>query len=208
MTSPSTKVYVVDDDPAMRDSLELLLRSEGYEVEAHASGASFLCQVGPAMSGCLVTDLRIPGLSGLALQKEMQQRGIRLPVIFITGHGDVSSAVQAMKHGAIDFIEKPFSNETLLRRVADCIRRAHHQRQRDKHRDRLQQGLARLTPREREVMDYVTQGHSSKAIARQLGISPKTVDIHRARVLDKLGATSVANLIHLTAHLSRSSRGS
>lgn len=205
MSTDSAKVYVVDDDPGMQDALKLLLCSEGYAVETHASGEAFLRQAEPAMPGCLVTDLRMPGLSGLTLQKELRRRGIHLPVIFITGHGDVSSAVQAMKHGAIDFIEKPFSNEVLLRRVGECIDRAGDMRHEDELRDRLQQRLERLTPREREVMDHVTRGHSSKAIARRLGISPKTVDIHRARILDKLGASSVANLIHLTAHLPRQS---
>lgn len=207
MTSDGTRVYVVDDDPGMRDSLKLLLRSEGYAVATYPSGDDFLRQAVPEAPGCLVTDLRMPGLSGLALQKELQRRGVSLPVIFITGHGDISSAVQAMKHGAIDFIEKPFSNEALLRRVEDCIEQADSLREEDALRDRLRQRLAQLTPREREVMDYVVQGHSSKTIAGQLGISPKTVDIHRARILHKLGASSVANLIHLITQLPRPSTG-
>lgn len=207
MTSDGTRVYVVDDDPGMRDSLKLLLRSEGYAVATFPSGDDFLRQAEPEVPGCLVTDLRMPGLSGLALQKELQRRGVNLPVIFITGHGDISSAVQAMKHGAIDFIEKPFSNATLLRRVEDCVERADSRREEDALRDQLQQRLAQLTPREREVMDYVVQGHSSKAIGRQLGISPKTVDIHRARILHKLGASSVANLIHLITQLPHPSTG-
>ena len=199
--APTPKVYVVDDDPGMRDSLRMLLRAEGYGVELFAAGDAFLQAVDSRVCGCLVTDLRMPGMSGLTLQREMHQRGIGLPVIFITGHGDVGSAVQAMKRGAVDFIEKPFSNEVLLARVQACLERATDLQQEFRHRAVVQSRIAQLTPREREVMELVVQGHSSKEIGRRLEISPKTVDIHRAHVLDKMGAVSVANLIHLTAHL-------
>lgn len=193
------KVYVVDDDAGMRDSLELLLRAEGYDVEVFATADGFLEAVKPYPCTCLITDLRMPGLSGLGLQRELQGRGIHLPVIFITGHGDVSSAVQAMKHGAMDFLEKPFPNEQLLERIHSCLEQAAQTWKTQTREEAILRRLEQLTPREREVMEHVIQGCSSKDIARRLDISPKTVDIHRGRILEKLGASSVAQLIHLAA---------
>lgn len=195
------KVYVVDDDAGMRDSLEMLLRAEGYQVESYPDADAFLEVIGKEACGCLIADLRMPGMSGLTLQREMHSRGIQLPVIFITGHGDVGSAVQAMKRGAIDFIEKPFANEVILDRIQLCMQTVTQLQQERQHKVDILGRLEQLTPREREVMEYVVQGYSSKEIGRRLDISPKTVDIHRGRILDKLGASSVANLIHLTAHL-------
>lgn len=195
------RVYVVDDDAGMRDSLEMLLQSEGYAVESFASADVFLESVKPRPCTCLVTDLRMPGLSGLGLQRELENRGVSLPVIFITGHGDVSSAVQAMKQGAMDFLEKPFSNDQLLERIQSCLEQAQQNWKTQAQEKAILRQLDQLTPREREVVEHVVQGRSSKEIARRFDISPKTVDIHRSRILEKLGATSVAHLIHLTAPL-------
>lgn len=193
------RVYIVDDDVGMRDSLGMLLRAEGYDVDIFPSADAFLDAVKQQSCTCLVTDLRMPGLSGLGLQRELQNRGIGLPVIFITGHGDVSSAVQAMKHGALDFLEKPFSNDQLLERIQSCLKQAERNWKSQTQEAAILRRMEQLTPREREVMEHVVQGRSSKDIARRLDISPKTVDIHRGRILEKLGASSVAHLIHLTA---------
>jgi len=190
-------VCVVDDDQAMRNSLKWLIESVGMQVESFSSADEFLAQHQPGRTGCLVLDVRMPGMSGLDLQEHLAANNIRIPVVIITGHGDVPMAVRAMKCGAIDFIEKPFNDEVLL----DAIRRAiaHEEQQRSHHMENLQieERLAQLTPREHEVMEMVTGGKSNKEIANALGVSAKTIEAHRARVMEKMRAGSLAELVRM-----------
>jgi two-component system, LuxR family, response regulator FixJ len=188
-------VYVVDDDPGMRKSLVWLLQSVQLRVEAYVGAQEFLTAFDPSAVGCLITDLRMPGMSGLELQRELAQRGADLPTIFITGHGDVPSAARAFRAGAFDFLEKPFSDQQLLDRVREAIGKAKAGAQ-DKDRRKLAiERLQRLSPREREVLIHVAQGKASKVIAAELGISINTVENHRARVLKKTEATSLPELV-------------
>jgi FixJ family two-component response regulator len=191
------RVYVVDDDEPMRDSLVWLLESRGFQVEAYASAEAFLARLHDEMYGCLVLDVRMPGMSGLELFERLQARGVTLPVIFVTGHGDVPMAVSAVKKGAVDFIEKPFNDEEMLRLVEQCLESDRAQRASRRLREEVQRRIASLTDREREVMDLVTAGRMNKQIADELGIAMKTVEVHRARVMEKLGAESVAELVQL-----------
>ena len=190
-------VFVVDDDQAMRNSLKWLIESVGMPVESFASADEFLAAYQLGRSGCLVLDVRMPGMSGLDLQEYLVEHNIQIPVVIITGHGDVPMAVRAMKSGAIDFIEKPFNDEVLL----DAIRRAiaHEEQQRSHYSEnlRVQERLAHLTPREREVMEMVTEGRSNKEIASSLGVSAKTIEAHRARVMEKMQAGSLAELVRM-----------
>lgn len=188
-------VYVVEDDQDMRRSLEWALRSEGLRVAAYESPQEFLDEYDAESAGCLVLDLRLPGMSGLDVQREVRARGGIVPFVVITAHGDVPQAVAAMRQGAVDFIEKPFSRQQLLDRIrealasdADARRTAH-----DEHEVRKR--LARLTPREREVLDLVVEGKLTKEIARRLGISPKTVEVHRSNLVKKMAVTCVAQLV-------------
>jgi len=200
MSDPSlTKavVFVVDDDQAMRNSLKWLIESVGVQVESFASADEFLAQYQPGRAGCLVLDVRMPGMSGLDLQEYLVEKNVHIPVVIITGHGDVPMAVRAMKGGAIDFIEKPFNDEVLL----DAIRRAiaYEEQQRSQHVENLhiQERLSHLTPREHEVMEMVTEGRSNKEIANALGVSAKTIEAHRARVMEKMQAGSLAELVRM-----------
>jgi len=190
-------VFVVDDDQAMRNSLKWLIESVGVQVESFASADEFLVQYQPGRHGCLVLDVRMPGMSGLDLQEQLAQQNINIPIVIITGHGDVPMAVRAMKSGAIDFIEKPFNDEVLL----DAIRRAlafgEQQRSHQIEHLQIQQRLQHLTPREREVMEMVTEGRSNKEIANSLGVSAKTIEAHRARVMEKMQAGSLAELVRM-----------
>ena len=189
------RVYIVDDDEAMRDSLVWLLESQGLAVSSNASAEDFLAACGEDMAGCIVLDVRMPGMSGLELYEKLNARRCSLPVIFITGHGDVPMAVSALKKGAVDFIEKPFNDKELLRVIGECL-----ERERTTRAQRLREGeagrrLASLTEREREVMDLVLAGKLNKQIADVLNISIKTVEVHRARIMDKMGVRSVAELV-------------
>ncbi len=194
--SPRPTVFVVDDDEAMRSSLQWLIESVGLAVECYASAEAFLDAYYPGRSGCLLLDVRMPGMGGLELQEYLRRHEITIPVIIITGHGDVPMSVRAMKEGAIDFIEKPFNDELLL----DAIRNAVDERQRQEQTQRAELAacLALLTPREHEVMDMVTAGKSNKEIASALGVSAKTVEAHRAKVMDKMKASSLAELVRMS----------
>ena len=202
MSSEPT-VFVVDDDQAMRTSLQWLIESTGMQVRTFDSADAFLAAYYPGRAGCLLLDVRMPGMSGLELQSYLAREGYRLPVIIITGHGDVPMAVRAMKAGAVDFIEKPFNDEFLL----DSIRRAlavdAEQRGLQVRQAEIATRLALLTPREHEVMEMVAEGRSNKEIANALGVSAKTVEAHRARVMEKMEARSLAELVRmvLTANL-------
>ncbi len=199
MTQSEPAVFVVDDDAAVRRFLGGLIESVELRVEAYASAQDFLEAYEPGRPGCLVLDVRMPGMSGLELQRELTDRAIDLPVIVLTGHGNVQVAVHAMKAGAVDFIEKPFDNELLLDRiqkaVAESLRAASERVKRNEIAIRLQQ----LTPRERQVLDLVISGETNKGVARHLDISERTVEIHRANVMRKMRATSLANLVRLVA---------
>lgn len=189
------RVYVVDDDEALRDSLVWLLEAEGLVVETFDSGEAFLAAAHDGMCGCVVLDVRMPGISGLELYERLGEQGFRLPVIFITGHGDVPMAVSALKKGAADFIEKPFNDKDMLRLIEQCLATERAERaQRQKSAD-IKRRVDHLTQREREVMDLIILGKLNKQIADELGISIKTVEVHRARVMEKMAAGSLAELV-------------
>lgn len=192
---PDQFVYIVDDDEALRDSLVWLLESSGYRVLAYDSAEEFLQVYVPAMTGCLVLDVRMPGMSGLELFEELRARHCTLPVIFITGHGDVPMAVSAVKKGAVDFIEKPFSERDMLQLIAESLAAEQENRGRRQLEADTARRLAHLTQREREVLDLIIAGKLNKQIADVLGISIKTVEVHRARVMEKMEAQSLAELV-------------
>lgn len=188
-------VFIVDDDQAVRDSLCWLIEAAGLSVKAFNSAQEFLAIYDPQWAGCLVLDVRLPGMSGLELQRELAQRQVMLPIIIITGHGDVSTAVRAMKAGAIDFIEKPFSDDLLIHRVRDALEKDAQNRQVSADRNHIQQRIALLTPREKQVLELVVQGKLNKQIAADLHLSQKTVEAHRANLMSKMQATNVADLV-------------
>ena len=190
-------VFVVDDDQAMRNSLKWLIESIGMQVETFDSAQAFLDAYYPARGGCLLLDVRMPGMSGLELQAYLARREIGIPVILITGHGDVSMAVKAMKVGAVDFIEKPFDDEELLNSIRNALQHDQKQRTLRAQRSDIAARVAELTPREHEVMTMVTDGKSNKEIAAALGVSAKTVEVHRARMMDKMRADSLAELVRM-----------
>ena len=190
-------IYVVDDDAALRRSLVFLLESVGWRVEAHASAEEFLAAYRPGLPGCLVLDIRMPSMSGLELQHALKARGFEPPVIFITGHGDVSLAVQAMKQGACDFIEKPFRDQDLLDAVARAVRGGREALAEARRQGDAQAALARLSPRELDVARLVARGLPNKLVGRELNISEKTVHIHRQHVMEKTGVGSAAELARL-----------
>jgi len=198
MPQPEPTVFVVDDDRAMRDSLSWLLDSVGLRVRSYATAAEFLADHDPAQPGCLVLDVRMPGMSGLDLQAELARRGVELPTIVITGHAEVSMAVRAVKAGAIDFIEKPFSDQLLLDRVRQALEIDLEVREVRRRREDALRRLATLTAREREVLNLVVAGKQNKEIASELGVSPKTVEVHRAHVMSKMCVDSLAELIRIT----------
>jgi len=195
-------VFVVDDDAAMRDSLRWLLQSIGLAVETYASAEEFLGRYDADQPGCLVLDVRMPGMSGLTLQETLVARGITLPVIVITGYGEVPTAVRALKAGALDFIEKPFNDDVLLERVRQALDKDRTARAARSRQTEARARFAQLTAREREVMELVTAGKANKVIAAELGLSPKTVEVHRANVMRKMEADSVAELVRLAMLLS------
>jgi FixJ family two-component response regulator len=197
MKELSPTVFVVDDDDAVRDSLRLLLKSAGLECQSYGSAQEFLAVYDTCHPGCLVLDVRMPGMSGLEMQQELNLRGATLPVIFITGHGDIPMAVEAMQHGAFDFLQKPFRDQELLDRIHRALERDAENRTRLRHTDRIRERLATLSPREREVLELVTQGKANKMVAGDLGVSQRTVEIHRAHVMQKMEAGSLAELVRM-----------
>jgi FixJ family two-component response regulator len=192
-------VFIIDDDQAVRDAISLLLRADGLAVATFASAAAFLESAAVQQPGCLVLDVRMPGMSGLDLQKQLRARGYRIPILFMTGHGDVPMAIRAMKAGAFDFLEKPFQGELLLERVREALALDARQRARQARRAEAAARLALLSPREWEVLDRVAAGQYNKVIAAELGISLSTVEIHRKRVMEKLQAESLSDLIRTLA---------
>jgi len=194
-------VFVVDDDAAVRKAVALLLKSVSLPVETFESGRDFLDAFDPERPGCLVLDLRMPGPSGLDVQEELRRRGSSLPIVFITAHGDVPNAVQAMQAGAVDFIQKPFRDQDLLDRVHKALEIEARTREEGQDRAVLRERLERLTPREREVMARVVDGQANKAIAYDLEVSERTVEIHRSRVMSKMEARSLAELVRMAVRL-------
>lgn len=190
-------VYVVDDDEAVRDSLRLLLASVGLSGQTFASAGDFLESHDPNQHGCLIADIRMPGMSGLDLQDELNRRNSTTPIIFITGHGDVPMAVDAMKAGALDFIQKPFRDQDLLDRIHQALEWDDERREDSREAMAVRERLAALTGRETEVMERVVKGQANKVIALDLGVSQRTVEIHRARVMQKMGARSLAELVRM-----------
>ena len=190
-------VYVVDDDPAMRSSLRWLIESVGLSVRTCSSAQEFLRTYQPSDPGCLVLDVRMPGMSGLDLQAELAARKIHIPILIITGYAEVPLAVRAMKAGAFDFIEKPFSDQTLLDRIRAAVALDESARRRRAARAEVEARLRLLTARERDVLDRVITGKSNKVIAAELVLSTKTVEVHRAHVMEKLKADSLADLIRV-----------
>lgn len=190
-------VHVVDDDAAIRDSLSFLLDSVGLTPKTYESGLALLERAQELEQGCIVTDIRMPGMSGLELVLKLKERRIPHPVIVLTGHGDVALAVEAMKAGVVDFIEKPFDDEVLLRAVGMALAREESDSARLVERAEVEARVAQLSQREREVFEAIVAGESNKSAAQKLGISPRTVEIYRANVMDKMGAATLSELVRM-----------
>ncbi len=195
MTEP--RVYVVEDDEAVRDSLQLLLKTEGYQVASYPEAASFLEAWSPSLNGCIVLDIRMPGMSGMDLQKELVSRGSELPIIFVTGHGDVPLAVEAMQLGAVDFVQKPYRDQELLDKIRKAMELDAQRQDVRLEKQEIQRRMDSLTPREREIMEMMIDGNANKVIAIDLNISQRTVEIHRSRVMQKMGTHSLAQLVRM-----------
>ena len=192
-------VFVIDDEASVRDALALFLESEGLSVKTYDSARSFLGEYQSNFHGCMIVDIRMPGMSGLELQQTLNEQGVDLPVIFLTGHGDVPMSAKAFKAGAMDFIEKPFSDEDLLASIRDAIAKDRALRQLRLQGRRIVKRYSQLTPREKQVMQGVVAGKPNKVIARELGVSPRTIDIHRSRVMLKMGAQTLPDLVTMAA---------
>lgn len=197
MSPPKPAVYVVDDDPSVRVAMERLLKSVGLSVKTFASAREFLDQATPEWSGCLIVDLRMPGMGGLDLQDQLSARQVSLPVIFLTGYGTVPASVRAMKAGAVDFLEKPVDDQTLLDAVHKALERDREARRNKAEMQDLDQRLAILTPREYEVLTLIISGRLNKQVAAELGTTEKTIKVHRARIMKKLQCASLAKLVRL-----------
>ncbi|RXZ42636.1 response regulator transcription factor [Crenobacter cavernae] len=195
MTTQTPTVFIVDDDPAVRDSLEMLLAAQGLQVTGFPNAQSFLQHYQSGVIGCLVLDIRMPQITGLALQEMLNARNMQLPILFVTGHGDIEECSRAFRAGAIDFLTKPIDPLRLLDGLKRGIRLCIQQHEQRAETEDILQQLARISPREREVLDRIADGLSSKEIAQQLHLSPRTVDVHRANLFDKLNVNSLADLI-------------
>ena len=201
MKQPDSIVYVVDDDSSVREAIKSLIRSVGLRVETFETAQEFLRSKRPDAPGCVVLDVRLPGLSGLDLQRELAAHGINLPVIFITGHGDIPMSVRAMKAGALEFLTKPFRDQDLLDAIQQALERDRSARQQRSETTELRERFDSLTSREREVMGLVVSGLLNKQIAGELGTSEVTIKIHRSQVMKKMGAGSLAELVRMTEKL-------
>lgn len=193
---PAT-VFVVDDDPGVQQALKMLFRSVGHRIEVFATAQEFLDAYDEQWSGCIVLDIYMPGMSGLELQQRLNERHSILPIVFMTGHGDVPMAVEAMQAGAVDFIQKPFHDEDMLDRVSQAINKDTDNRRVLRERHEIAKRLELLTPREKEIMSLVVNGRANKVIAADLSLSQRTVEIHRARVMEKMQASSLAHLVRM-----------
>lgn len=197
----SQTVYIVDDNPAIRDSLVMLLNTEPVAVKTFASAADFLAVCEADMRGCCVLDIQMPRMSGMELQRRLVEQGIDIPIIFLTGHGDIPLASEAFRTGAFDFLEKPFAIDTLLERIRQALAREGELWHSRCRRKALRESYAQLSQREKQVLKWVSVGYSSKEIASAMGISNRTVDVHRAHVMEKMRARSLADLIALAMEL-------
>ncbi|MDL0430351.1 response regulator FixJ [Marinobacter sp. TBZ242] len=197
MTDTQQTVYVVEDDEAVRDSLELLLKSDGKPVKTYENANAFLKDYSEKMAGCIVLDIRMPGMDGMELQKKLNEKHSILPIIFVTGHGDVPMAVDAMKEGAVDFIQKPYREEALLQKIEAALQQDREQRKTLGEKQEILRRVKSLTPREHEIMDRMIAGQANKVIAIELEISQRTVEIHRSRVMHKMGTHSLAHLVRM-----------
>jgi two-component system response regulator FixJ len=195
--APDAIVHVIDDDEAVRQSVEFLLRTSGLTAKTYDSASAFLAALPAIESGCVITDVRMPEISGIDLLRHLGERRIEIPVIVITGHGDVPLAVEAMKAGAVDFLEKPFDDELLLRSVRFALNRSRQNAERESERAEIDARLATLTNRERDVLDGLVAGKPNKIIAFDLAISPRTVEIYRANVMTKMKAASLSELVRM-----------
>jgi len=191
-------VYIVDDDAAVRRSLAMLMQSVGYKVKSYASAREFLDAFDLSLAGCLVLDVRMPEISGLDLQQMLVQNKIKIPVIIITGHGDVPMAVRAMKEGAVDFIEKPFHDQDLLDSISRAIASSVENQKQRNGQIKFLKLFSSLSPREKQVMETLVAGKQCKVIASELGISPKTVDVHRSHIMEKMQVKSLVELVRLS----------
>ena len=191
-------VFVIDDDEAVRESLRLLLETSGYKVATYSSGRAFFATLPATALGCVLVDVRMPEMGGFEVQQELQRRGIGLPVIVMTGHGDVPLAVRAMKAGATDFIEKPFSDELICSTIERALKLDQASQDERATIAKTRERAAQLTPREREVLEHLVAGHPNKVIAHKMSISPRTVEIHRARVMEKMQARSLSELVRMS----------
>jgi two-component system response regulator FixJ len=200
-TNQTPTVFIVDDDPAIRIAMQALMESVNLNHEIFASADEFLAAGTDQRAGCLVLDIRMPGLGGLELQQELIERGNAPPIIFITGHGDVPMAVEAMQKGAVDFIQKPFRDQDLLDRISEALKTDKEQRKEQQEHAEVAGRVDKLTKREYEVFDLVVTGKPNKVIAYELGVSQRTVEIHRARVMEKMQARSLADLVKM--HLAK-----
>jgi two-component system, LuxR family, response regulator FixJ len=201
MTTPT--VFIVDDDAGVRDSLAMLLELKGFETRKFPAAEAFLDEYRPELPGCVVLDLRMPTMSGLELQAELTRRGLRLPVIVVTAHGDVATTRTALKDGAVDFIEKPIDDEALLAAVAAALERDARERAAASAASDISDRLARLTAREREVLTRVADGKHNREIAAELGISPRTVEVYKSRLMEKLQVRRVPELVRLVLESQR-----
>ena len=197
MPSDKAVVHVIDDDEAMRESLTFLLSAVGMEVRTYESALGFLDVAPNAEAGCVITDVRMPGLSGVDLLRRLRELKLGIPVIVITGHGDVPLAVEAMKIGALDFLEKPFDDEVLLASVRSALNQLNHDQKRQAERTEIERRLAALSNRERDVLEGLVSGHANKQIAYDLGISPRTIEIYRANLMTKMQAASLSDLVRM-----------
>ena len=197
MTDTQQTVYVVEDDEAVRDSLELLLKSDGKPVKTYDNANAFLKDYSETMAGCIVLDIRMPGMDGMELQKKLNEKHSILPIIFVTGHGDVPMAVDAMKEGAVDFIQKPYREEALPQKIEAALEQDKEQRKTLGEKQEILRRVKSLTPREHEIMDRMIAGQANKVIAIELEISQRTVEIHRSRVMHKMGTHSLAHLVRM-----------
>ncbi|WP_084421340.1 response regulator transcription factor [Henriciella litoralis] len=190
-------IHLVDDDEAVRHSASFMLRLAGYRVQTHKDGVSFLDDVEKLEEGCILLDVQMPKMSGLAVQKELNARGIGMPVVVLTGHGDVSVAVQAMKAGAVNFVEKPYEKQVLLKALEEAFAQLESQSRGAMHKADAEKRLAHLTPRETDVLEGLVEGLTNKAIANSLNISPRTVEIHRANMMEKLAVDSLSSALRI-----------
>jgi len=195
--SQTATVFVVDDDPAMRDSLRWLIESVGLQVAAYPNADAFMAEFDPETTGCLVLDVRMPGTSGMELLDSLKARGVQVPIIMITGHGDVPMAVQALKRGALDFLEKPFRDQELLEQIAKAIEIDQDRRSEQASIAGIRKRLETLTAREREVMELVVAGFANKQVAAKLDLSEKTIEVHRSRVMNKMQAHTLPCLVKM-----------